>query len=224
MPNSTIAPTSAKMAIRESPFIEINGLLFYKQECKTPAFLNSSFVTIIFGEAVVIDHFVLLLSNLETLTDYAHALFEYGAQIIEGVGKWPQDFCPNQSSFPDDLSMYFLSVLMPSGGILVLAAPHALNDQLDRLLHERGLNAVHHVALRVNDLDTAAELWRKKGFMPLSATPQNDACLYQWLFSNRAGQMVELICRQCGGEATFSCQNIANLRLCEEEVEKVGTK
>jgi hypothetical protein len=213
--------TSANtLAIDESPFIETNGLLFYKA-CKTPQFLNSSFVTKLFGEAVVVDHFVLLFSNLASLTDYAHALIEYGAQIIEGPGQWPHDFCPNQDPLPDDISMYFLSALMPSGGIIVLAAPHAPNDQLDRLLQERGLNAVHHVALRINDIDRAAEVWRKKGFIPLSATPQNDGCLCQWLFSNRAGQMVELICRQCGGGATFSCQNIAGLRLSEEEVEKV---
>jgi hypothetical protein len=222
MTNFAIDRTSANtLAINESPFTEINGLLFYKEDCKTPQFLNSSFVTTLFGEPVVVDHFVLLFSNLETLTDYAHALIEYGAQIIEGLGQWPQDFCPKQSLLPDDLSMYFLSALMPSGGIIVVAASHAPNDQLDRLLQERGLNAVHHVALRVNDVDTAAEVWQRKGFIPLSATPQNDGCLYQWLFSNRAGQMVELICRQCQGEATFSCKNIAGLRLCEEEVEKV---
>jgi hypothetical protein len=222
MTNIAIDRTSANTeAIHDSPFIEINGLLFYKEDCKTPQFLNSSFVTRLFDEAVVVDHFVLLFSNLETLTDYAHALIEYGAQIIEGLGQWPQDFCPNQDPLPDDLSMYFLSVLMPSGGILVLAAPHAPHDQLDRLLQERGFNAVHHVALRVNDVDTAAEVWQRKGFIPLSTTPQNDGCLYQWLFSNRAGQMVELICRQCQGEATFSCKNIAGLRLCEEDVEKV---
>ncbi len=111
--------------------------------------------------------------------------------------------------------MYFLSTLMPPCGIIVLAAPHASNAQLDHLLQERGLNAVHHVALRVNNIDRAAEVWRKKGFMPLSATPQNDGCLCQWLFSNQAGQMIELICRQCGSETTFSCQNIAGLRLSE---------
>jgi hypothetical protein len=119
--------------------------------------------------------------------------------------------------------MYFLSVLMPSGGILVLDAPHAPNDQLDRLLQERGLNAVHHVALRVNDIDTAAEIWRNKGFMPLSATPQNDGCLCQWFLRNQTGQIVELICRYCEGSATFSCQNSTGLRLSEKEVEKVGT-
>jgi len=209
------------LAINESPFIEINELLFYKEECKTPQFLNSSFVTTLFGEAVVVDHFVLLFSNSKTLTDYARALVEYGAQIIEGPGQWPQDFCPNQYLFPDELSIYFLSTLMPSGGIIGLAAPHAPNDQLNRLLQERGRNAVHHVALRVNDVDTAAEVWRRKGFIPLSATPQNDGCLCQWFLSNQAGQIVELICRQCEGGATFSCQNTAGLRLSEEDIEKV---
>lgn len=207
--------------INESPFREINGLLFYKEDYKTPQFLNSSFVTTLFGEAVVVDHFVLLFSNLKNLTDYAHDLVEYGAQIIEGPAKWPQDFCPNQDPLSDDLSMYFLSMLMPSGGILVLNSPHAVNDQLDRLLQERGIHAVHHVALRVNDVDTAAAVWQKKGFIPLSASPQNDGCLCQWFLSNQAGQIVELICRQCEGGATFSCQNAVGLRLCEEDVEKV---
>jgi hypothetical protein len=222
MTDFAIDRTSANtLAINESPFIETNGLLFYKEECKTPQFLNSSFVTTLFGEIVVVDHFVLLFSNSETLTDYAHTLVEYGAQIIEGPGQWPQDFCPNQDRLPDDLSIYFLSALMPAGGIIGLAAPHAPNDQLDRLLQERGLNAVHHVALRVNDVDTAAEVWRRKGFIPLSSIPQNDGCLCQWFFSNQAGQIVELICRQCEGSATFSCQNSTGLRLSEEEVEKV---
>jgi len=203
------------LASNESPFIEINGLLFYKEECKTPQFLNSSFATTLFGEAVVVDHFVMLFSNSTTLTDYARALVDYGAQIIEGPGQWPQDFCPNQDPLPDELSMYFLSTLMPPCGIIVLAAPHASNDQLDHLLQERGLNAAHHVALRVNNIDRAAEVWRKKGFMPLSATPQNDGCLCQWFLSNQAGQIVELICRQCEGNATLSCQNSKGLRLSE---------
>jgi len=222
MTNFAIDRTSANtLPINESPFTEINGLLFYKEDCKTPQFLNSSFVTTLFGEAVVVDHFVLLFSNLETLTDYTHALIEYGAQIIEGLGEWPQEFCPKQEPLPDDLSMYFLSALMPSGGIIVVAAPHAPNDQLDRLLQERGFNAVHHVALRVNDVDTAAEVWQRKGFIPLSATPQNNGSFYQWLFSNRAGPMEELICRPCQGEANFSCKNISGLRLSEDEVAKV---
>jgi hypothetical protein len=225
MTNFATDRTSANtLGINNSPFIEINGLLFYKEDCKTPQFLDSSFVTTLFGEAVVVDHFVLLFFNLETLTDYAQALVEYGAQIIEGLGQWPQDFCPNQDPMPDNLSMYFLSILMPSGGIMVLNAPHAANDQLDRLLQERGVNAVHHVALRVNDVDTAAKVWQRKGFIPLSATPQNDGCLCQWFLSNQAGQIVELICRQCEGGATFSCQNATGLRLSEEEVEKVQLK
>jgi hypothetical protein len=225
MTNFAIDQTSGHtQAIDKSPFIERNGLLFYKDECKTPQFLNSSSVTTLFNETVVVDHFVLLFSNSETLSDYSCALVEYGAQILEGPGQWPQDFCPDLGLFPDELSMYFLSVLMLSGGIIVLAAPHAPNDQLDCFLQERGSNAVHHVALRVSDVDAAAEVWRKKGFIPLSANPQNDGCLCQWLFSNQAGQLIELICRQCESRATFSCQNIAGLRLSEKEVEKVQLK
>lgn len=60
MTNFAIDRTSANtLAINESPFTEINGLLFYKEDCKTPQFLNSSFITTLFSEAVVVDHFVL---------------------------------------------------------------------------------------------------------------------------------------------------------------------
>jgi len=221
MTDLVTARTSTTQAMGESPFIETNGLLFYKPECKSPQFLNSSFAITLFSEAVVVDRFVLLFSNLGTLKDYARDLVEYGARIVEELGQWPQDFCVNLNQFPEELSIYFLSALMPSGGILGLAAPHAPNDRLDRLLQERGLNAVHHVALRVHDVDTAAEVWQKKGFIPLSATPQNDGCLCQWFLCNQAGQIVELICRYCEGSVTFSCENSTALRLSEQEVEKL---
>ena len=210
---------------KESPFVEAEGLLTYKEGCKSPEFLNSSFVIKLFGETITIDHFVLLFPDLETLTNYADALVKYGAQIIEGPGLWPYDFCPDMESVPKDLSMYTLSALMPSGGIITLAAPHAANDQLERLLKNRGPNAVHHVAIRVDDIYTAAKTLQKKGFIPLSRTPQDDGSLCQWFFHNSAGQIIELICRKSRGRKTFSCQNIAGLRLSElegEQREKVG--
>jgi hypothetical protein len=42
----TTQTSATTQAIGESPFIEANGLFFYKQECKSPQFLNSSFVRI----------------------------------------------------------------------------------------------------------------------------------------------------------------------------------
>ncbi|HEY9619061.1 MAG TPA: hypothetical protein V6C78_01765 [Crinalium sp.] len=216
MRNSTANQPSVNTGIRHpSPFIEIEGRLFYREECKTPQFLNSSFITTLFEQPVIVDHFVLLFPSTALLMEYAHRLVDYGAQILEGPGQWPQDFCTGQAPFPDDLTMYFLSALMPSQGILVLAAPHAPDDQLDRLLQGYGLNVVHHVALRVDDVDAGAIAWQNNGFMPVSPHPQNDGCLCQWLFRNSAGQMIELICRQCDGGATFSCENIAGLRRSE---------
>ena len=216
MSYSTHDRTAAQsQTIHEPPFVEINGLLFYKEEGKTPEFLDASLVTTLFGERVTVDHLVMLFSSAVALTQYSDRLIDYGAQAIEGPGIWPQDFCPGLTSFLDDLTMYFLSVQMPSGVILVLAAPHEPNDQLDRLIQERGLSTVHHVALRTDDINSAAELWQRKGFTFLSAVPQDDGCLCQWPFKNSAGQIIELIHRRCAGGATFSCQNIAALRLTE---------
>ncbi|MDZ8033534.1 MAG: hypothetical protein RMY64_27695 [Nostoc sp. DedQUE08] len=200
---------------KESPFVENDGLLLYKDGCKTPEFLNSSFCIHLFGERVIVDHYVLLFPDSEALTDYAKALINYDAKITEGPGKWPDDFCPEQNLLPEDASMYFLSALMPSGMILVLLAPNAPDEQIASLFQRQGFNTVHHVAILVDDIYTAAEVWQKKGFIPLSLTPQEDDSLCQWFFRNWAGQIIELICRRCMGKETFSCENIAGLRLSE---------
>ncbi|MHC5738062.1 VOC family protein [Nostoc sp.] len=111
--------------------------------------------------------------------------------------------------------MYFLSALMPSGMILVLLAPNAPDEQIASLFQEQGFNTVHHVAIIVDDIYAAAEVWQNKGFIPLSMTPQEDGSLCQWFFRNWAGQIIELISRQWMGKETFSCENIAGLRLSE---------
>ncbi|WP_026735783.1 VOC family protein [Fischerella sp. PCC 9605] len=214
--NSAIGDNTTNFSkTKRSPFIETNGLLFYKQECKTPEFLNSSAVITLFGEAVVVDHYVLLFPDPDTLIDYANALVNYGAKITEGPGTFPENFCTDRKILPEDLWIFYLSSLIPSGVIVSLAAPHAPNDDLDRLLKKYGDNAVHHVAIRVDDIYAAAEVWQKKGFIPLSRNPQDDGCLCQWFLRNWAGQIVELIHRRSEGRQTFSCENIAGLRLCE---------
>ncbi|MEH1939436.1 MAG: hypothetical protein V7L01_04345 [Nostoc sp.] len=200
---------------KESPFVENDGLLLYKDGYKTPEILNSSFCIHLFGERVIVDHYVLLFPDSETLTDYAKTLIDYDAIITEGPGKWPDDFCPEQNLLPEDASMYFLSALMPSGMILVLLAPNAPDEQIASLFQVQGFNTVHHVAILVDDIYTAAEVWQQKGFIPLSMTPQEDDSLCQWFFRNWAGQIIELICRQRIGRETFSCENIAGLRLSE---------
>lgn len=216
--NSATAYTLTDSSIiHESPFIETDGLLIYKEECKNPEFLNSSFFISLFGETVTIDHYVLLFPDTETLTEYANSLVSYHAKITEGPGRWPDDFCEDGDLFSEDLGMYFLSALMPSGVIIVLVAPDIPDEKLDCLYKQKGANAVHHVAIRVDDIYTAAQAWEKKGFRPLSVTPQNDGSLCQWFLSNEVGQIVEIISRPSAGKETFSCENIVGLRLSELE-------
>jgi hypothetical protein len=207
---------SAEKNINISPFVEQNGQLTYRPECKYPDFFaQSTFEIDLFGDRVVVDHFVLMFPDQTSLTTYGNALVDRGAKITEGPGKWPDDFCAEAEPFPPELAMYFLSAVFPSGGIIVLLAPNSPADQNQQFLKERGVNGVPHIAIRVNDMDRAVEKWRNKGFIPLSSHPQNDGSLCQWFVRNWAGQIIELIERRNNGQETFSCENIRGLRLSE---------
>jgi hypothetical protein len=61
---------------------------------------------------------------------------------------------------------------------------------------------VHHVAILVSDLFGAAQKWRDLEFVPLTPCPLSDGGLLQWFLQNRQGQIVELIHRPRGGQAT----------------------
>ncbi len=104
---------------------------------------------------------------------------------------------------------------MPGGGLVVLDAPHAADDQKNRFQEERGLAAVHHVAIRVENVQNAATIWQNKNFQPLSDRALDYGSLTQWFLQNPAGQIIELIERHPGNNATFDCKNIAGLRLSE---------
>jgi len=199
-----------------SPFIEDNGRLTYRPECKSPDFFaQSTFEIDLFGDRVIVDHFVLMFSDQDSLKNYGNALVDRGAKISEGPGKWPDDFCAEAEPFPPELAMYFLSAVFPSRGIIVLLAPNSPEDQNQQFLKQRGVNGVPHIAIRVDDMDRAVEKWRNKGFIPLSTHPQNDGSLCQWFVRNWAGQIIELIDRRNHGQETFSCENIRGLRLSE---------
>ncbi|HEY9675977.1 MAG TPA: hypothetical protein V6D11_31330 [Waterburya sp.] len=200
----------------ESPFCEKNGLLEFREGLTQPEFLaNWSFVTNLYGEQVQVDHFVLLFPHLSALENYAEVLRGYSAQMVEGPGLFPLDFCPDTYTMAEDLCFYLLTMLMPTGGLVVLASPHLSGDQLDRFLHARGRKGVHHVAIRVEDIHRAALQWQKKGFQPLSETPLESDSLCQWSWRNSVGQIIELIHRYPDNKATFSCQNIGGLRRLE---------
>lgn len=200
----------------ESPFYEKNGLLELKEGFTKPeSFACWSFINNLYGEQVFIDHCVLTFPDRVTLENYADILRLYGAQTVEGPGLFPIDFCPATYTLITDLWMYFQTMLMPSGGLLVLNSSHAPGDEKDRFLKERGLNAVHHVAIRVCDVHAAALFWQEKGFQPLSLEPMDGGNLCQWFLENSSGQIIELISRTLDNNATFYCHNIGGLRLAE---------
>lgn len=199
-----------------APFYEKAGLIELNQELIKPEFLfNWSFVTCLYNEPVLVDHFVITFSDKETLLKFAQSFLDFGAKIVEGPEIFPVEFCEQSTNIPEDLWLHLLTLLMPSGGLLVLDAPHAANDQLNRFLKERGESAVHHVAVRVDDIHNAVNHWQEKGFKPLSKKPLDYGSLNQWFLRNSAGQIIELIKRQPENNATFDCQNIAGLRLSE---------
>lgn len=200
----------------EFPYREKDGLLEFKEEFTTPEFLvNWSFITHLYGERVQVDHCVLTFPDLSSLQHYAKALRPYSLQIVEGLGLFPLDFCPNTYTISEDLWFHLLTMLMPSGGLMVLGAPHTVGDQLDRFVQARGTKGVHHVAFCVDDVHKAAWYWHNKGFQPLSKKPLNGDLLCQWFMRNSAGQIIELINRHPDNMATFDCQNIGSLRRSE---------
>ena len=200
----------------EPPFYENNGLLEFKQGFNEPNFFTRwSFFTNLCGEQVFIDHYVLTFPDHIALQAYADALCLDDAQIVEGPGLFPEDFCPDNYNLAKDLWMHFLTVLMPSGGLLVLTSPYAPGDEKARFIQARGPAAVHHLAIRVDDMHAAALLWQQKGFQPLTSAPMDGRKLSQWFLENSDGQIIELINRSPDNNATFECQNIGGLRLAE---------
>lgn len=201
----------------DSPFYEKDGLLEFKKGFTNPQFLaNWSFAAHLYGLPVWIDHFVLTFPNRSELENYAQSFHPFGAKIVEGPDLFPIKFCLENITVPTDLWIHLMTLLMPSGGLVVLDAPHAPGDQKDRFQRERGLEAVHHVAIRADDLYSTAKQWEKQGFQPLSERPLDYGSLTQWFLKNSAGQIIELIWRRPGNNATFDCNNIAGLRLSED--------
>lgn len=200
----------------DSPFIEKNGLLEFNPELIKPEFLtNWTFETKLYGEIVSVDHFVITFPDRDALENYAESCRPFGAKTIEGPDLFPINFCVENVNVPSDLWLHLMTLLMPAGGLVVLDAPHAAGDQTHRFQQARGLTAVHHVALRVENVQEAAKIWQTKNFKPLSKRPLDAGTLTQWFIENPAGQIIELIERHPGNNATFDCKNIAGLRLSE---------
>ena len=211
-----VETSKGKIPAWESPFQEKSGLLEFKPGYATPEFLAQwSFSTKIYDETVEVDHLVVTFPDLTTLKNYTLSLAKFQGRIVEGPGIFPLEFCPQNYTLTSDLWIHLETILMPSGGLIVLQAPHREGDRTHRFIQERGLSAVHHVAIKVDDLQKAALTWQEKGFTPLSLEPLTGDSLCQWFLRNSAGQIIELINRNPENNATFFCQNIGGLRLSE---------
>lgn len=214
-----VETSKGKFSSGESPFSEKSGLLEFKPGYATSEFFAQwSFSAKIYGEAVQVDHLVVSFPDFTSLENYAAALAKFPGKIVEGPGIFPLEFCPQNYNLTTDLWIHLETILMPSGGLVVLQAPHTEGDRTHRFIQERGLAAVHHVAIKVDNLQTAALNWQEKGFLPLSLEPLTGDSLCQWFLRNSAGQIIELINRTPENQATFFCQNIGGLRLSETKV------
>ena len=205
-------------AMLNRSFVNRGGLVSFRPEALTVGRVaNDLFAASIFGVYADLDHFVVCRPTPEAADRFVADLVASGAIILEGPGTWPKEFCRAGDEFPADLSMRFASLRVPSGGIVVVAAPHASGDQLGRFEHNRGPLAVHHIAVRVSagSFEEAMAQWKGRGFAPLSSAPVEDGVLRQLFLSNPAGQVIELIERLTSNGATFTCGNIAHLRQSE---------
>jgi histidinol-phosphate aminotransferase len=200
------------------PVVESDGRLEFRDAWLAPEpWLDAAPVLRLQGEVVEIDHYAITLADGGEHAAFARALESRGVRIVEGPGLWPINFCAELADFPPDLWMRFATFALPSGVLLVTAAPHAPGDQIDRFRRGRGPRGVHHVAVRVDDVAGASAAWRAAGWSPLSSAPAADTGLVQWFLRNTHGQIVELIARPGAGTETFTCSNLKALRAAELE-------
>ena len=184
--------------------------------CEPNGWMNAPFVFRVASKCYPIDHIAITLPDADRHRFFTEQLVLSGAEIVEGPGVWPDEFCDDLPIVDPDLSMQFSTVKLP-GGLLVAAAPANAGDQIDRWRHKRGSDAVHHIAILADDIDGVAADLAADGWTPMTETPVSDGELAQWFLRNSAGQIIEIISRPIGGDATFTCGNIAALRQAEAQ-------
>jgi histidinol-phosphate/aromatic aminotransferase/cobyric acid decarboxylase-like protein len=201
--------------ILKSPFQEKNGVLKFDKAFPEIQLLTAfSFLAKVYGEFVTIDHFNIIYANKEQFLQQIEIAKNNGYEIVEGPGVYPTDFCSEFESFPQDLAMHFASIKIPSKGLIVIAAPCNPNDQLSLFTANKGADAVHHIAIKVQNIRLKINYWATKGFKQKSPLAEDDDIM-QCFLVNEAGQIVELIERTDNQNATFTCNNILTLRKSE---------
>ncbi len=194
-----------------------NGQLLLRKEYQSVSSWSTAPLIMGIGASYYeIDHFALVLADRGEHADYLWRLVEAGARLLEGPGVWPDDFCEHLASSNSQLSMVFGTAELQNGGAAVLLAPNLPGDQLDRWRRGRPQGALHHVALKVTNMEATARELSEDGWKPMSKQPISDGALKQWFLKNDADQIVELILRSDeSSAATFSCANITQLRSAE---------
>lgn len=202
------------------------GLLVLREEYEEVSSWGAAPLVIGTGASYYeIDHFAVVLADRREHAKWLERLEETGSRPIEGPGVWPDDFCEHLASSNAQLSMVFATAELPHGGAVVLLAPNTPGDQLDCWRRGRQHGALHHVAVRVSNIETAAREFCDDGWKPMSKQPVSDGDLTQWFLKNAADQIVELISRRDeSSSATFSCANISQLRSAELRHLKRPTK
>lgn len=196
--------------------ISVDDGLFRLRYRDAERWIGAPFVFAVSSRVLEVDHIAVTLPDADHHRIFMKQLRDNGAEVIEGPGVWPDDFCADPAIVLPDLSMLFATARLP-GGLLVVSAPNRLGDQLDRFRADRGGDAVHHVAILAHDVGQLAGELAVEGWLPLTTAPIADGALVQWFLRNEAGQILELIARPAGGDATFTCRNIAALRGTEAQ-------
>jgi|CXWL01.1.fsa_nt_gi hypothetical protein len=161
-----------------------------------------------------IDHIALCLQDIETWQRRIDEMIDCGGILIEGPGIFPLDFC--DLAVPNELIMRFASIVIPDSKLtFVLSTSRQPDDQLSQFVQRHG-EGIHHVAVHSKDFAVTSAYLRRIRFTPLSEIISDDK-LVQQFFINPHGQVLELISRKLSLLGTFSCGNIAQLRLSEKK-------
>lgn len=169
------------------------------------------------GSTRAIDHVAQVLPGRVDVDRTVGALLRRGAALVEGPYVWPDDVCDAQ--VPPAMRKVMATVTVASG-LLVLAAPLATGDQLDRHLATWGAEVPHHVALRVPDIRQAVREWSVAGYLVGPIT--DDGGLAQVFMASPTRQIVELISRRTVAQDTFTCANVAALCAAEDALKADG--
>lgn len=199
----------------ESIFNVIDGLISFKT-IDFADFSNYSFHDTLFGKKIKIDHFVLTAKTKDDFLLKVNKATNFGFQIVINPGVYPDDFHDLPSDFNRSLSMNLCVIKYPENknGTIVIVSPVYNNDEIHKFIANRGIKAVHHIGVEVNNIEGGIITWKNMKFNQFSNI-MSDNGLHQVFMKNEEGQIVELLEKQNTNQATFTFNNASRLRISE---------